>query len=55
MCCVHNGIISEDELPEYKKKYIPILIEKMKQTLGEEKTKGINAEDIQFTEEGELE
>lgn len=55
MCCVHNGIITEDELPEYKKKYIPMLIEKMKQTLGSDKTEGINENDIEFTEEGELE
>lgn len=51
MCCVHNGIISEEQLDEYKKKEIPRLFEKMKEVLGEEKFEGAKAEDIQFVEE----
>lgn len=51
MCCVHNGIVSEDQLDEYKKKEIPHIFEKMKETLGADKFAGAKAEDIQFVEE----
>ena len=54
MCCVHNGIISEDELDEYKKTQIPLIFEKMKNLFGEEEFKNAKAEDIVFTEEEEL-
>ena len=51
VCCVHNGMISEDELDTYKKKEIPRIFEKMKETLGSEKFEGAKAEEIQFIEE----
>ena len=51
MCCVHNGIISEDELDNYKKTQIPIIFEKMKQLFGESALKNAKAEDIVFSEE----
>lgn len=53
VCCVHNGMISEDELEEYKKKEIPRIFEKMKELLGSDKFEGAKAEDIQFVEEDE--
>lgn len=53
MCCVHNGIISEDELENYKKTEIPRIFEKMKDVFGGEKFEGAKAEDIQFVEEDE--
>jgi hypothetical protein len=43
VCCVHNGIISESELDEYKKTYIPKIMA--------EKFAGATAEDITFVEE----
>ena len=47
MCCVHNGIVSEDDLDKYKKTEIPKIIEeKFKQKIDEN--------DIQFKEEGQL-
>ena len=49
MCCVHNGIISESEIDEYKKKMIPSI---MAQRTGEN---GVSSEDIVFSEEGEVE
>jgi len=54
MCCVHNGIITEEELDEYKKTQIPIIFEKMKGLFGEE-IKDTKAEDIVFTEEDSIE
>ncbi len=51
MCCVHNGIISEDELDNYKKTQIPIIFEKMKQLFGESALRNAKAEDIVFSEE----
>lgn len=49
MCCVHNGIISENEIDEYKKKMIPTI---MAQRTGEN---DVSSEDIVFSEEGEVE
>ena len=49
MCCVHNGIISEDDIDDYKKKMIPTI---MAQRTGES---NVSTEDIVFTEEGEVE
>ena len=48
MCCVHNGIITEDDLADYKKKEIPTLLEK---ATGDG---GFNASDITFSEVGKL-
>jgi len=47
MCCVHNGIISEDELNDYKKTEIPKIIE-------EKFNEKVDANDIQFNEVGEV-
>jgi hypothetical protein len=47
MCCVHNGIISEDELNDYKKTEIPKIIE-------EKFKEKVDANDIQFNEIGEV-
>lgn len=51
VCCVHNGIISEEDLDAYKRTEVPKIFEKMKEVFGEEKFKDANAEDIQFIEE----
>ena len=53
LCCVHNGIIGEDELEEYKKKYIPIIFERMKLADENGVLSGASLEDIQFIEEEE--
>lgn len=53
MCCVHNGIISEDELDEYKKKELPVIFEKIKAL--NEKLQDVSEDDVSFTEEGSLE
>jgi len=53
MCCVHNGIISEDELDEYKKKELPAIFEKIKAL--NEKLQDVSEDDVSFTEEGSLE
>ena len=49
MCCVHSGIISEDDIPEYKKKEIPKLLEKLNLTDGQ-----VDASEITFSEVGKL-
>lgn len=48
-CCVHNGIISENQLDEYKKTEVKALLDKLSE-LGDSK-KDIAAGDIEFTEE----
>lgn len=53
MCCVHNGIVSEDELNDYKKTQIPVIIERMTALLGEEGG-NVSASDVTFKEEGEV-
>jgi hypothetical protein len=53
MCCVHNGIVSEDELNDYKKTQIPVIIERMSALLGEEGQE-LTASDVTFKEEGEV-
>ena len=53
MCCVHNGIVSEDELNDYKKTQIPVIIERMTALLGEE-GENVSPSDVTFKEEGEV-
>ena len=53
MCCVHNGIVSEDELDRYKKTEIPKLIEAKMKSLNGENVQ-ISADDIEFDEVGQL-
>ena len=53
MCCVHNGIVSEDELNDYKKTQIPVIIERMTALLGEDGG-NVSASDVTFREEGEV-
>ncbi len=50
MCCVHNGIICEEDLDKYKKEQIPLIFEKMKELHGEDKFADANAEMIEFSE-----
>ena len=49
MCCVHNGIISEDDINDYKKTELPKILAKYNNT-GE----SISEEDITFSEVGKL-
>jgi hypothetical protein len=53
MCCVHNGIISEDNIDSYKKEHLPLILDKIKQFSETGVIGDIN--DITFTEEGEVE
>ena len=53
MCCVHNGVVSEDELNDYKKTQIPVIIERMTALLGEDGG-NVSASDVTFKEEGEV-
>jgi hypothetical protein len=53
ICCVHNGIVSEDELNDYKKTQIPVIIERMTALLGDEGG-NVSASDVTFKEEGEV-
>lgn len=54
MCCVHNGIIREEDLAEYKKKELPRIFKRLQ----ENSTHAISQEDmdkVEFTEEGSIE
>ena len=49
LICVHNGLISEDEAEEYKKKYVPQIMAKLeKDETG--KDVEISSDDIEFSE-----
>lgn len=54
MCCVHNGIISEDDIDEYKKKEMPMIIEKIKD-ISDGKITDASESDVSFSEDGEVE
>lgn len=50
MCCVHNGLLPESQLDSYKKKAIPVIMEKMK-AVSNKSLDGVNANDMQFSED----
>lgn len=52
MCCVHNGIISEDDINSYKKQYLPLILDKIKKSTNKDIDGTID--DISFHEEGEI-
>ena len=54
MCCVHNGIIPESKIDDYKKKEIPILINHMRELNGKN-AEAINSADITYSESGRVE
>lgn len=49
ICCVHNGIISEEDLDNYKKKEIPRIFEKIKE-ISNGKLNDASIEDLKFVE-----
>lgn len=51
MCCVHNGIITEDEINLYKKNEIPSLIQKKIESM-EGGSVNVDINDIKFSEDG---
>lgn len=53
MCCVHNGIISENDIDKYKKEHLPTIMERIKQSSNGNNDGSID--DIVFTEEGVVE
>lgn len=53
MCCVHNGIITEDEINAYKKNEIPDLIKKKLESMSGENV-NVDLNDIKFSEDGAL-
>ena len=53
VCCVHNGMITEEDVADYKKTELPRLLE-MVRDLNGEKGEKINAEDIKFSEIGKV-
>lgn len=57
MCCVHNGIIGEDNIDEYKKGQIPLIIERIKNisSSGGKDLGEVSEKDIVFSEDGEVE
>ena len=53
VCCVHNGMITEDDIADYKKTELPRILEMVRDLNGEGGEK-INAEDIKFSEIGKV-
>lgn len=49
--CTANGIIAEDEIDAYKKKILPTIISRLKDSDKNGKLEGITEDDIEFTEE----
>lgn len=50
MCCVHNGIITEDEIDDYKKSQLPAILKKANESLSDADMKN-----IEFSETGKVE
>ena len=55
ICCVHNGLCSEDGLNDYKKEQIPEIMERMAAALGKENLVKADISDVKFEEEDENE
>lgn len=53
MCCVHNGIISEEELDSYKKRELPNILSKIKSL--NKSMDDASEDEITFIEEGSFE
>ena len=51
ICCVHNGLCSEKELDSYKKTYIPEMMARMAEALGNEEIKAADTSNVSFEEE----
>ena len=51
ICCVHNGLCGEKELDAYKKEYIPEIMARMADALGNESLKTADTTSVSFEEE----
>jgi len=51
ICCVHNGLCGEKELDAYKKTYIPEIMARMAEALGNEEIKAADTANVSFEEE----
>lgn len=51
ICCVHNGLCGEKELDNYKKTYIPEIMARMADALGNEEIKAADTTNVSFEEE----
>ena len=51
ICCVHNGLCGEKELDNYKKAYIPEIMARMADALGNEEIKAADTSNVSFEEE----
>ena len=51
ICCVHNGLCGEKELDVYKKEYIPEIMSRMAEALGNESLKSADTASVSFEEE----
>ena len=51
ICCVHNGLCGEKELDAYKKEYIPEIMARMSEALGNEELKQADTSSVSFEEE----
>ena len=54
MCCVHNGIITEDEINNYKKIEIPDLIKRKIESMNDNSEINVDIKDIKFVEDGSV-
>jgi len=51
ICCVHNGLCGEKELDNYKKTYIPEIMARMAEALGNDEIKAADTTNVSFEEE----
>ena len=51
ICCVHNGLCGEKELDAYKKEYIPEIMARMADALGNQELKSADTTSVSFEEE----
>ena len=54
ICCVHNGLCGEKELDAYKKEYIPEIMARMADALGNQDLKSVDTSSVSFEEEDNL-
>ena len=54
ICCVHNGLCGEKELDAYKKEYIPEIMARMADALGNQELKSADTTGVTFEEEDNL-
>lgn len=51
LCCVHNGLCSENELDQYKKQNMPLILNRIQELFSDSDVNEIKSDDISFIED----